>query len=148
MEPYADRLRGALGEGLAGIELIEKPVQEVPWETFARLDPGDILFIDSTHVSKPGSDVNRLFLDILPRMPVGVLVHVHDIFDGFELPPPWLEQGRDWGEAYLLRAFLSHNRDWEIVAFTERLWQRHDWLRAAFPAGTPGPDGLWMQRVT
>ena len=46
---------------------------------FEELGAGDILFIDSSHIAMPGTDVDRLFLDVLPRLPSGVLVHVHDI---------------------------------------------------------------------
>jgi hypothetical protein len=147
VEPYPERLRQALGPDLS-VTLRQQSAQDVPWGEFAELRAGDILFIDSTHVVKPGCDVTRLLLDVMPRLPVGVLVHVHDIFDGFELPEPWLHEGRDWAETYLLRAFLTHNASWEIVVFTARLWGRHAWLRNAFPAGTLGPDGIWLRRIS
>lgn len=147
VEPFVERLHHALGPALGDVTVRQEPVQDTPWETFAQLQRGDVLFVDSTHVVKPGSDVNRIVLDVMPRLPVGVLVHVHDVFDGFELPPAWLAEGRDWSEAYLLRAFLTGNRDWQLVAFTARLWGRHGWLRDSFPKGTLGPDGVWLRRV-
>jgi hypothetical protein len=76
---------------------------------FASLGAGDVLFVDSTHVARTGSDVNRIFFEILPSLAPGVLVHVHDVFPGFEYPAPWVLEGRGWSEQYVLRAFLQYN---------------------------------------
>jgi GT2 family glycosyltransferase len=94
------------------------PVQSVPDEVFKRLQRNDILFIDSTHVSKMGSDVNRLVLEVLPLIEPGVLIHLHDVFYPFEYPPSWItDENRSWNEAYLLRAFLEFNEHFEILFF-------------------------------
>ena len=89
--------------------------QNVPIDRFSALQAGDILFIDSSHVSKAGSDVNDLFFRVLPALTVGVVVHIHDILWPFEYPMEWLAEGRAWNEAYLLRAFLQYNPDWEVL---------------------------------
>ena len=107
VEPNAERLRSRLRPG-DDVVMIEAPAQEVPLETFALLDAGDILFIDSTHVLKSGSDVAWLYLHVLPTLAPGVIVHVHDIHWPFEYPERWIREGRDWTEVYLLRAFLTH----------------------------------------
>ena len=74
------------------------------------------MFIDSSHVSKVGSDVNYLFFEVLPRLKPGVLVHVHDTFLPDEDPKVWvIDQGRNWNEQYLVRAFLQFNPTWELV---------------------------------
>jgi predicted O-methyltransferase YrrM len=105
IEPYP---RDFLRRGFPGLtRLLQCKVEDLPMQTFAELQSGDILFIDSSHVSKTGSDVNFLFFDILPRLRSGVLVHVHDIFLPHEYPREWaIEQCRSWNEQYLLRALL------------------------------------------
>jgi hypothetical protein len=77
----------------------------------------DLLFVDSSHVVKYGSDVQKVFYDILQKLPVGIFVHFHDIFFPFEYPATWLADGRYWNENYFLRSFLSYNDSWEIGFF-------------------------------
>jgi hypothetical protein len=92
-------------------------VQEVPMATFEQLDPGDILFIDSSHVAKIGSDVTHLILRVLPRLKAGVLVHFHDIFYPISYPIEWIRFGRAWNESLFLRAFLMYNSNYRVMAF-------------------------------
>ena len=94
-------------------------------ETFSSLGENDILFIDSSHVSKTHSDVNYLFFEILPRLRAGVYVHVHDVFYPFEYPREWVYQGRGWNEAYLTRAFLQYNSAFTIQLFNSFLERFH-----------------------
>ena len=108
IEPYPTFLQSLLKPS-DQIDLLPARLQEVDLSVFDALEAGDILFIDSTHVSKLNSDVNRLFFEILPRLKPGVFVHIHDIFPGFEYPEHWLREGRAWNEQYLLRAFLQYN---------------------------------------
>jgi hypothetical protein len=86
--------------------LISQKLQDVNLELFDTLEAGDILFVDSSHIVKAGSDCQLLFSDILPRLNPGTLIHFHDVFDRFEYPPEWLREGRGWNEQYALRAFL------------------------------------------
>ena len=79
-------------------------------DAFATLAAGDILFIDSSHAVLPGNDVTRLFLTILPALPAGILVHVHDVFLPYEYPREWIDEGYGWNEQYLLHALLSPGR--------------------------------------
>jgi hypothetical protein len=74
---------------LLGFDVITKPLQEIPFSIFEGLTSGDILFVDSSHVLQTGSDVERLFEDILPLLPFGVLVHFHDIFLPDDYPVEW-----------------------------------------------------------
>ena len=108
-----------------------------------------MLFIDSTHVSKPGSDVNYLFERILPRLAVGVYVHLHDVFYPFEYPPAWILRGRVWQEAYMLRAFLQYNDSWQIELFNTFLEaRREDWFKAELPVCLLDHGGsIWIRRV-
>ena len=76
-----------LRQGFPGLRsLIEKKVEEIDLEFFSQLNCGDILFIDSSHTVKIRGDVNYLFLELLPRLKPGVIVHVHDIFFPFDYP--------------------------------------------------------------
>jgi Methyltransferase domain len=75
--------------GLPGVQVVTSTVQSAPLALFDRLGRGDVLFIDSSHVLMPGSDVDLLFNRILPRLPAGVIVHIHDIFLPFDYPPIW-----------------------------------------------------------
>lgn len=129
--------------------LLPMRLQDVPIEEFTALEAGDILFVDSTHVSKLGSDVNRLFFEILPALAPGVYLHIHDVFYPFEYPRIWIEQGRSWNEAYLLRAFLQHNTQWRIVLMNTFLEHFHEaWFEAHMPLCLKNPGGsLWLQKV-
>ena len=75
--------------GLPGVQVVPSTVQAAAPEVFDRLGPGDVLFIDSSHILMPGSDVDLLLSRVLPRLPSGVLVHIHDIFLPFDYPPIW-----------------------------------------------------------
>jgi len=76
-----------------------------------------MLFVDSSHVSKAGSDLNHILFNILPRLNEGVILHFHDIFYPFEYPKTWVcgDSWHSWHEAYLLKAFLMYNNSFEII---------------------------------
>jgi hypothetical protein len=101
---------------------------------FEALEAGDILFIDSSHVSKLGSDVHYLMFEVLPALRPGVWVHIHDIFHPFEYPIQWYDEGRAWNEAYVVRAFLQYNKAWQIEHFSSFMIARHEeWYRKHMP---------------
>jgi len=113
IEPYP---RPFLRDPRFGISLIEKKVQDVSLDTYDALEAGDILFIDSSHVCKTGSDVNFLYFEVLPRLKQGVLIHVHDIFLPHEYPRKWvIDENRSWNEQYLLRALLMDSRAYKVL---------------------------------
>lgn len=117
------------------IRLIQSPVQDVPLEVFQELEKGDLLFIDSTHVSKAGSDVNYLYLEVIPSLAAGVYIHVHDVFLNFEYPQKWIMDGRAWNEQYLLRALLCNNHSLEIVLMTSVLHDiDREWISSEMPS--------------
>ena len=124
IEPYPKLLKSLL-KSSDQIDLIEDGLQNIPLNTFDKLDEGDILFIDSTHVSKINSDVNYLFFEILPRLKKGVFIHIHDIFFPFEYPKQWIKDGMIWNELYLLRSFLQNNKSYSIVFFQNMMEQKH-----------------------
>ncbi len=100
IEPYPDDLNKLLRPE-DDVEVLSRGVQGVELERFADLEPGDILFIDCSHVVKTGSDAHYLITRVLPIVPVGVYIHIHDIFWAFEYPDEWVYEGRAWNEAYL-----------------------------------------------
>ena len=123
-------------QGFPGLRsLIEKKVEDVDLELFSQLEAGDVLFIDSSHTVKIGGDVNYLFLEVLPRLKPGVIVHVHDIFLPLEYRRDWvLNEFRFWSEQYLLQAFLTFNSEFEVLMANRFLAHRHmEELKAAFP---------------
>lgn len=142
VEPYP---RPFLRDDLPGLSrVIVDQVQRVALSEFERLDAGDILFIDSSHVAKTGSDVNHLYFQVLPRLRPGVLVHIHDIFLPHEYPKEWvLGENRSWNEQYLVHA---------LQRFPGPLRQQLRPRRAPGPrprrAGDPGrPQLRWGQPV-
>jgi hypothetical protein len=97
-------------------EVIPRPVQEIDLDLFSSLDEGDILFLDSSHVVRVGSDVVYEYLEILPRVRKGVLIHAHDIFLPCDYPLSWVVDNLSfWNEQYLLLAFLSFNSSFEVL---------------------------------
>lgn len=140
IEPYSDRLLSMIKkEDLDKHEFIFKKLQDVPVEKFLELSKGDVLFIDTSHVSKIGSDVNYIFFEILPKLKRGVYIHFHDIFHSFEYPKSWVYEGWAWNENYILRAFLQYNNDFKIVfsnSFLSHFY--HDKL-----TGETGEIPLW-----
>jgi Methyltransferase domain len=147
VEPFP---REFLRERFPGLQsLIEKKVQDIGLEFFSQLSSGDILFIDSSHTVKIGSDVNYLFLEVLPRLNPGVIVHVHDIFLPFEYRRDWvLDELRFWTEQYLLQAFLTFNSEFDVLLANYYLSHCHpEKLRAAFPDLPRWIGGsFWMRR--
>lgn len=144
IEPYPDRLLSLVRPG-DSVTLLRQPVQDVPLSLYEELAAGDILFIDSSHVAKAGSDVCWLLLRVLPRLAPGAVVHLHDIFWPFEYPAAWLCEHRDWTEDYLLNAFLSGNTSWEILWFSSWIWRCHpevvpEHLRAE------DPGSIWLRK--
>lgn len=147
VEPFpVDFLR----QGFPGLHsLIEKKVQDINLEFFSQLESADILFIDSSHTVKIGGDVNYLFLEVLPRLKPGVIVHVHDIFLPFEYRRDWvMEEFRFWTEQYLLQAFLSFNSEFEVLMANSYVAHRYmKDLKATF-MNSPwwGGGSFWMRR--
>jgi hypothetical protein len=139
-----------LRKGVPGLHsLIEKKVEDVDLEFFSQLHSGDILFIDSSHTVRIGGDVNYLFLEILPRLDPGVIVHVHDIFLPLEYRREWvIDEFRFWTEQYLLQAFLSFNSEFEVLMANSYLNYYHQKeLKVTFPSlPSWGGGSFWMRR--
>jgi len=150
IEPYPDLLYSRMKEKDKKMyKVIKKKVQEVPLKEFSRLEAGDFLFIDSTHVSKFNSDVNYEIFDILPMIKSGVFIHFHDVFDGFVYPLEWLNLGWAWNENYILYAFLSYNRCYETLLMNDYLVSRHEKLLLKTFNRVPNNNGgsLWIKKL-
>jgi len=113
VDPYVEQ---SLLQGLKGhAEFISYKVEEVNLSKLTSLQAGDLLSIDSSHAIRTGGDVVFLYLEVLPRLAPGVLVHIHDVFIPFEYPEVWLQRRFFWNEQYLLHAFLLHNDAYEVL---------------------------------
>lgn len=150
IEPYP---RPFLQKGFAGLtQLITQKVEEVPHAVFDVLGEGDILFIDSSHVSKAGSDVNYLFFDILPRLRKGVLIHVHDIYLPYEYPRHWvIDENRSWNEQYVLRALLMYSTAFKVMFGSHYAFRKFPHKVAEvlnLPDGRAfGGGSLWLRKT-
>jgi hypothetical protein len=148
IEPYPEeRLNGARLD----VELITKRVEEIDVDLFSGLEANDILFIDSSHTVKFGSDVCYEFLEVLPILKPGVWIHVHDIFFPHDYPAEWLMKRRlALNEQYLLEAFLSFNRDFKVTLSNHWLSIDHTpAVTAIWPAATRGigaASSFWFCR--
>jgi predicted O-methyltransferase YrrM len=150
VEPEPKRLLQLLRPGdMDKITFIPEPVQDVSLTEFEKLEANDVLFIDSSHVAKAGSDVNHAVFEILPLLKPGVHIHFHDIFYPFEYARDWIAQGRAWSESYLVRAFLQFNASFEICLFCDYLRLFHaDTVRRTVPTlHYSVPGSLWLRRT-
>jgi hypothetical protein len=136
----------------SGARIVRQRVEDVGVGLFDQLREADILFIDSSHVIRPQSDVLFEYLELLARLKRGVLVHIHDIFTPRDYPATWvLGKRRLWNEQYLLEAFLSFNSQYRVLAALNYLWHHHaEALGDACPMlvrePTAEPGSFWMVR--
>lgn len=109
-----------------GIEVVRERVEDLPVTFFSSLACGDILFIDSSHIIRPQGDVLFEYLEVLPTLAPGVIVHIHDIFSPQDYLEPWIVRDmRFWNEQYLLEAFLTSNREWKVIGALNFLHHFH-----------------------
>ena len=151
IEPAPQLLRELLGSECAGerLRILESRVQDVSLDLFDSLQTRDILFIDSTHVLKTGSDVCRELCEILPRLAPGVLVHFHDMFWPFEYPRKWVvEENRSWNELYAVRLMLTNTRTWKVLMFNHYMAQlERELIEKTHPDFLKNPGGaLWIEK--
>lgn len=153
IEPYPQPW---VTEGLDGLDrVLVQSVQDVPLAEFQALGENDILLIDSSHVLAIGSDVQYEFLEVVPRLGKGVLVHVHDIFFPYEMPKEWVkDEHRFWTEQYLLQAFLAFNAAFAVRFAGYYLHREHpEALEQAFQSyrekqPEQRPQSFWMQKTS
>ena len=114
IDPY-NRFQFQEVEGVKFINICD-PLQNVSQETFLSLDESDLLFVDSSHVYKFGSDVEYLFEEIYPQIKPGVNIHIHDIFSPYHYPLSWyVKEKRFWNEQYYLEVFMRFNSQFNVT---------------------------------
>ncbi len=133
------------------ITLIRKQVEDVSLELFQSLEENDILFIDSSHIIRPGNDLLHIFFEILPILKKGVIIHIHDIFSPRHYPKEWLtEKMRFWNEQYLLEAFLHNNQVYQILFTANHLVKSHyeEAKKTLIHLQLNSePSSFWMQKI-
>jgi len=107
--------KNLLKEDFRRVKILEQPVQDVDLTIFKTLQANDLLFVDSSHVIKAGSDLCTILFEVLPILSPGVCIHFHDIRYPFQYQQDEVMKGTLWNEAYLLRAFLMYNKDFAIT---------------------------------
>src|SRR5687767_8552538 len=143
IDPHPERLNGSN----LNIALIQKRVEEIDVDFFSQLEANDILFIDSSHTVKFGSDVCYEFLDVLPTLKPGVWVHVHDIFFPHDYPAEWILKRRlALNEQYLLEAFLSFNREFQVALANQWLKLDHATAVNELWTGNTASSSFWFYR--
>jgi hypothetical protein len=149
VEPYPELLHSLMRvSDEPRVTILPNSVQSVPLEVFERLQANDILFIDSTHVVKTGSDVVHELANVLPSLAPGVIVHFHDIFYPFEYGYEWaVTENRSWNEIYALRAFLAFNSRFEVIFFNDMFGQlRSDLIAQTAPDFLRNTGGsIWLR---
>ncbi len=150
IEPYTERLEALIRDAdRRECRIFASRVQDVDPGIFATLAAGDILFIDSSHVVKYGSDVEYILRAVLPLLAAGVFIHFHDIFYPFEYTQAFPEAGHYWNECYLLRAFLANNANYRIELFGDYIQRFYrDELTAVSPLCLKNTGGhLWISKT-
>lgn len=110
----------------SGVSVIRSKIEDVELSFFSKLQENDILFIDSSHIIRPQGDVLFEYLELLPSLNNGVIVHIHDIFSPKNYPKQWLQDEiRFWNEQYLIEAFLTCNSTWKIIGALNYLHHNH-----------------------
>ncbi|MGI8430173.1 MAG: class I SAM-dependent methyltransferase [Solirubrobacteraceae bacterium] len=134
VDPYAPRQLA----GLPGVEVLAQPAQCVKASVFEQLRAGDLLFIDSTHAVKAGSELGRLYLEVLPSLAPGILIQIHDVYLPYLYSPWILSDFWDWQESALLAALLTGNSELEVLCCQSALHNAApDGLAAILPDYRP-----------
>jgi SAM-dependent methyltransferase len=156
VDPFPDLLFSLLDEkDKAKHKLIPQKLQDVDLSIFDSLQAGDLVFIDSTHVSKTGSDVNIIFFDLIPRLKSGVFIHFHDIVFPFEYPEEWVFntngrwKGFSWNESFILRSFLMYNEWFHIIFFNSfMLKAKNDFIKQNMPLCLDAiPGSIYLKKL-
>jgi hypothetical protein len=124
-------------------------LQNVDLEIFSRLEAGDILFYDGSHCLRTASDVNWMFFEVLPRVPPGVWIHVHDVHWPRDYAEQWIfDEGLSWNEQYFVQAFLMHNSSYRPRLGSVMVYhQKGAELEGLFPTNIDNASSLWLEKV-
>lgn len=150
IDPYPTRSE-FIALAAEDVQFMEAKVQDLQLDLFRQLQSGDILFVDSSHCAKTGSDVLDVIFRILPSLEPGVVIHFHDIFYPFEYPFEWIfVDNRSWNEAYFLRALLTGHPTLGVLLFNDLLYH-DDPQRLANLVGATSlnrPGSIWLSSAT
>lgn len=136
-------------------ELKKCKVQNVALDYFIQLNPGDILFIDSSHALKAGGDVWLEYCEIIPRLKSGVYIHIHDISLPKPYPSVYYDAHLYWNEQYMLQALMTNNEKLEVVWAGTYLFHKYadkmkeifspeyDLMRKVYPLAEP--SSFWLR---
>jgi hypothetical protein len=134
-----------------GVTVIRERVEKVDKALFLELSENDILFIDSSHIIRPQGDVLYEYLELLPNLNKGVIVHIHDIFSRRDYLKQWIvDEVKFWNEQYLLEAFLTGNREWKVIGALNYLHHSYfDKLKQTCPFLTKErePGSFYIQKI-
>lgn len=145
IEPFPNKELINLAKSNKNLSITAKMVQEIPLDFFEQLKEKDLLFIDSSHTVKTGSDTNFLILEVLPRLFSGVIVHFHDIYFPYDYQRNCLQTFFCWQETVLLHSYLINNKKNKILLSLSQLhYDKQDELKLIFPSYTPQPDNKGM----
>lgn len=149
IEPYPNRLLSLLKEeDKSAVEIFDSFIQDIDIAFFKHLDSNDILFIESSHISKVLSDLNFIIFEVIPKLRNNVIIHFHDIFFPFEYPLRWYREGRFYNEAYILRAFLQNNNNYIITFWANFLTNKYiQKVKDVFPSIKENTGGsIWIKK--
>jgi predicted O-methyltransferase YrrM len=134
-----------------GARVVRDRVEDVGLELFSGLGADDFIFIDSSHVARPGGDVAFLLLEVVPALPPGVVIHIHDVFTPRDYPEEWSRRRWFWSEQYVVEALLTHNPKLEVLLSVSFMLERYPVefgdacpVPAARHDG-PTPSSLWLR---
>lgn len=134
-----------------GARVIRQRVEELGIASFTNLQPNDFLFIDSSHLPRPGGDVPFLLLEMIPALPPGVVLHIHDVFTPRDYPAEWSRRRWFWTEQYVVEALLIGNARLEVLLSVSYLTERYPReFAAACPVAAarengPTPSSIWLR---
>lgn len=153
IDPYSVTIGKVLSSRPEGnYELLRTEVQDIDLNIFQSLGDGDVLFIDTSHSVKIGSDVSSILFRILPSLKAGVVIHIHDMYFPWEYPEEFVLEGRTYNELYFVRAFLQYNSTFKIIfsATQMELEQADVFPSDYFKAhgGNTGGASLWLRKVS
>ncbi len=149
IDPYSTTILRVLDhKQTLKINYLRQEIQNINVEYFQELNTNDILFIDTSHVLKVGSDLSTIFFKIIPALKPGVIVHIHDIWYPFEYPEQMILEGRGYNEAYFVRSFLQYNSSFEILFYGSFLETLHKEKFEKLPGYFKGVgQSLWLRKT-
>lgn len=128
--------------------VIRQKIEDIDVSFFQQLNSNDILFIDSSHIIRPQGDVLFEYLELLPALNPGVIIHIHDIFTPKDYLDEWVYKHKLWNEQYLVEAFLSFNSKFRILGALNYLAHNYTTEFAdkcpIFAQSFSEPKALWL----